>query len=103
MVKARDTIKVWWVLYVCQATGAARAFLAPGYDTASFLLAHDKFLSLSGKPQTITSDRGSQLRKASRVVNFTDSKDPANWDWDAIENAGSRDGTQWVFIPPGSQ
>ena len=31
MVKARDTMKVWWVLYVCQATGAARAFLAPGY------------------------------------------------------------------------
>ena len=101
--RVKGTMKVWGVVYLCQATGAARAFLCPGYDTGSFVTAHDKFLAICGNPKTITSDRGSQLRKASRVLDYTAAEDPSNWNWEAIQGKGAQLGTEWVFLPPGTQ
>ena len=103
MVNARGSLKVWGVIYVCQGTGGVRSYLCPGYSTSAFLIAHGKFLAHCGNPATITSDRGSQLKKSARVLEYTDAQDPAKWEWDAISAAGAKQGTTWIFIPPGTQ
>ena len=103
MVNARALMKVWGVIYVCQGTGAVRAYLCPGYDTKSFLTSHEKFLAHSGNPVTITSDQGSQLKKAAKVLEINEAENPANWDWNSVKSAGARLGTDWVFLPPGTQ
>ena len=77
--------------------------MCTGYDTKSFITAHDKYLAHCGNPQTITSDRGSQLRLASKVLDFTEAEDPSKWDWTLLQNVGAKQGTEWIFIPPGSQ
>ena len=56
-----------------------------------------------GNPQTITSDCGSQLRKVAKVLDFSEAENPANWDWKIVQEAGARLGTNWIFIPPGTQ
>ena len=96
-------MKVWGAIYICQGTGAVRIYLCPGYDTKAFITAHDKFLAHCGNPQAITSDCGSQLRKVSKVLDFNESENPANWDWKSVQEAGARLGTEWIFIPPGTQ
>ena len=103
MVNSRSLMKVWGGIYICQGTGAVRIYLCPGYDTKAFITAHDKFLAHCGNPKTITSDCGSQLRKVSKVLDFTEAENPANWDWRAVQEAGARLGTEWIFIPPGTQ
>ena len=103
MVNARSMMKVWGVIYICQGTGAVRSYLCPGYDTKAFITAHDKFLAHCGNPKTITSDRGTQIRKAAKVLEFNDAEDPAKWNWDLVKTAGAKLGTDWVFIPSGTQ
>ena len=103
MVNARSAMKVWGVIYICQGTGAVRSYLCPGYDTKAFITAHDKFLAHCGNPQTITSDRGSQIKKAAKVLEYTEAQDPSKWNWDLVKNAGAKLGTDWIFIPPGTQ
>ena len=103
MVNSRSSMKVWGAIYICQGTGAVRVYLCPGYDTKAFITAHDKFLAHCGNPQTITSDRGSQLRKVAKVLDFNEVENPANWDWKVVQEAGARLGTNWVFIPAGTQ
>ena len=96
-------MKVWGAIYICQGTGAVRIYLCPGYDTKAFITAHDKFLAHCGNPKTITSDRGSQLRKVAKVLDFNEKENPANWDWNVVQEAGARLGSDWIFIPPGTQ
>ena len=103
MVNARSTMKVWGVIYICQGTGAVRSYLCPGYDTKAFITAHDKFLAHCGNPQTITSDRGSQIKKAAKVLEYNEAEDPSKWNWNMVKTAGAKLGTDWVFIPPGTQ
>ena len=103
MVNSRSLMKVWGAIYICQGTGAVRIYLCPGYDTKAFITAHDKFLAHCGNPKAITSDRGSQLRKVAKVLDFTETENPANWDWKVVQEAGARLGTDWIFIPPGTQ
>ena len=76
MVNSRGEMKVWGSLYVCQETGGIRVNLYLGYDTKAFTIAHDKFLAHCGNPKTVTSNRGSQLRKAANVLDFAESENP---------------------------
>ena len=103
MVNTRSYMKTWAAVYICQGTGAVRVYLCPGYDTQSFLFAHEKFVAHCGNPRTITSDRGYQLRSAAKVLDVTEAESPMNWEWDKVKAMEARRGTDWIFISPGTQ
>ena len=75
-----------------------------GYDTQSFLLKHEEFIARHGAPNSVVSDRGTQLVSAGRVLaNKSDAGDkdaPISWNWAKItrDNAVSN----WIFAPIGS-
>ena len=89
--------------YLCQGTGAVNIFLCPGYDTQSFMIALDKFNSHCSNPQEITSDQGSQLKKAAGLIEFGEAQNLANLSWDSVQAAAARCGTNWIFVPLGCQ
>ena len=86
----RKTFKVWGVMFVCLATKAVAIWLAGGYDTASYMLAHQKQIAVYGTPHLLVSDRGSQLvAAAGEIVN-----------WNQLQHDTAADGTVWRFVPP---
>ena len=95
MTNKRATLKVWNIIFVCLNTKAVTMYLAPGYSTSDFLLAYDSHTSDHGKPNTVHSDRGSQLVAAGKEV--------ADYDWDEIAQKTSSHGTKWNFTPAGAQ
>ena len=102
-VNARAMMKCWVVVYCCRSTKAVELLVTCGYDTQSFLLRHAEFVSRRGSPQTIVSDRGTQLVSAGRILaNEKSSKEgtPVDWNWKRIvaENCASN----WEFVPIGS-
>ena len=63
-VNARSKMKCWMLIYCCRSTKAVVILPTCGYDTQSFLLRHEEFCAKHGAPQSIVSDRGSQLVSA---------------------------------------
>ena len=98
-VNSRARKKIWIIVYVCRSTKAVCLLACHGYDTESFLLRHEEFVSRHGAPSQIVSDRGTQLVSASQVL--AEKISPGKWDWDRItkENCAS----SWKFVPIGSQ
>ena len=76
-----------------------------GYDTQSFLLKHEEFVARHGAPNSIISDRGTQLVSAGRILARKASKEakdsPDKWDWSKITKENSA--SNWTFVPIGSQ
>ena len=103
MVKAmtdkRNTMKVWPILFVCQSTGAVHCEVMHDYGTQAFLLQWDKFTAIRGVPGVAISDCGSQLRSAKNTVTNPETEAPKNWDWEVVETAGARGGTNRRFVP----
>ena len=95
MIKKRDTMKVWPILFVCQSTGAVHCELMHGYGTHAFLLQWYRFTAIRGHPAVAVSDCGSQLTSAKNQA-------PENWDWDGVKHDGAGRGTVWRFVPPGA-
>ena len=73
------------------------------YGTAAFLLQWTKFVSIRGDPEVVVSDRGSQLTSKNNVVAFSDKESPTAWGWDEVKAEGARKGTDWRWVPAGSQ
>ena len=73
-VNKRATVKVWFVLFCCCATGAVDVRIMEDYSTESFLLAFVRFSCRYGYPKTLLIDEGSQLVKGctDMVISFTD-------------------------------
>ena len=103
MTNKRNTMKVWPLLFVCQSTGAVHCEVMHSYGTQAFLLQWERFTAIRGVPGVAVSDCGSQLRSAKNTVAYPDAEAPKNWDWEGVENAGTRCGTSWKFVPPGAQ
>ena len=59
----RATIKVWFVIFCCCATGAVDIKVAEDYSTSSFIQAFIRFSCKVGYPRKILPDAGSQLVK----------------------------------------
>ena len=95
MANKRSTLKVWNVIIVCLNTKAVTMYLAPGYATDDFMIAYNSHTSDHGLPNTVHSDKGSQLVAAGNEV--------ANFEWDIIARRTSVQGTKWVFAPAGAQ
>ena len=68
MVNKRASMKVWPLVFVCQATGATAVLLMHDYGTEAFLLQYEHFTSVRGHPAKIVSDKGSQLTSAGNYV-----------------------------------
>ena len=88
MTNKRATLKVWNVVFVCLNTKAVKMYLAPGYSTQDFLIAYDNHISDHGKPNTVHSDKGSQLVAAG--------KENADYDWDE----GMKSHEKHLFMAP---
>ena len=102
VVNKRSTMKVWPLLFVCQATGALHISLMHDYGTEAFILQYRSFVALRGKPAKVTSDRGSQLTSKGNVV-VTPAEHPANWGWQEVVDRTAQEGTEWEFVPAGCQ
>ena len=70
----RATIKVWFVLFCCCATGAVDVKIMEDYSADSFLLAFIRFSCRYGYPKTLLIDEGSQLVKgcSDMIISFVD-------------------------------
>ena len=97
-VSKRVTMKTWVLLYGCLATKALVLLLTSGYDTDSFLLRHEEFVSRHGNPATIYSDRGTNLVGAGGILG---SSGEEAWDWAKIVSRNKA--SNWTFAPVGCQ
>ena len=99
-VNRRAKMKVWILVYTCRATKAVCLLATPGYSTADFLSKHEEFVYRKGKPDSIVSDRGTQLVAAGITIANRDL--PVNkLDWSKVTNANAT--TDWKFVPIGGQ
>ena len=97
----RSRLKVWPVVMGCLNTGALHLELAHNYGTDALLTALESFTGIRGYPDTLYSDRGSQLQKAAA---YTASKEnPENWDWNQVEESLAANKTTIKFCHPGCQ
>ena len=98
-VNKRSRSKCWIIVYVCRSTKAVCLLPTASYDTESFLVRHEEFVSRKGQPQSIVSDRGSNLVKSGIII--AEKESPANWNWEEVtrRNAASN----WEFVPVGAQ
>ena len=103
MVNKRAQMKVWPIIFVCQATGAVHVNVMHNYGTDAFLLQFQSFVSIRGTPAKVVSDKGSQLTSSTNVVAFTQKEDPANWGWDKVKSKMVGSGTEWEFVGAGCQ
>ena len=101
MNNARSKLKVWPVVFGCHITGALHSELAWTYGADVFCVVFSSFVALRGRPETVYTDRGSQLVKASSYLGAKEH--PGDWDWGAVEEKTGREGTAWRFCPPGAQ
>ena len=103
-VNARAKKKCWMLVYCCRSTKAVEILPTCGYDTQSFLLRHEEFVARHSAPQTIVSDRGTQLVSAGIVLAKKTAKPdqdtPDRWDWAEITRKNQV--TNWHFVPIGS-
>ena len=84
-VNARASMKCWILVYCCRSTKAVEILPTCGYSTQSFLLRHEEFVARHGPPQSIVSDRGSQLVSAGLVLaKKKDVASPSEWGWSQI-------------------
>ena len=102
MVNKRSTMKVWPLLFVCQATGALHISLMHDYGTEAFILQYRSYVAIRGKPAKVTSDRGSQLTSKGNVV-VSATEHPRNWGWQDVADRTAQEGTVWEFVPAGCQ
>ena len=102
MTNKRAQMKVWPIIFVCQATGAIHLEVMHDYGTEAFLLQWRHYTAVRGKPSIVVSDKGSQLTSGTNVIAMA-KEDPANWDWDRISEEGTRAGVEWKFVPAGCQ
>ena len=98
-VNKRVRSKCWIVVYVCRSTKAVCLLPTSGYDTESFLVRHEEFISRKGQPRSIVSDRGSNLVKSGIVLAAKHS--PAAWNWEEVVRRNSA--STWEFVPIGAQ
>ena len=99
-VNARAKMKVWVLVYTCRATKAVSLFATSGYSTADFLSKHEEFVYRHGRPDSVVSDRGSQLVAAGIVI--ANKELPVNkLDWKKVVSVNCA--TDWKFVPVGGQ
>ena len=98
-VKGRASKKVFPMLLVCLVTKCLHVQIASGYDTQSFMLQLQDFMSIRGRPLTIYTDAGNQLVKAGTLDK--DLLDGVKWS-KVVEDT-AKEGITWRHAPAGAQ
>ena len=98
VVNKRAEMKVWPLLFVCQATGAMHLEVMHNCSTEALLLQWDRFVGIRGTPRKVVSDQGKQLTSSSNTATFSTKESPEAWDWKALEEVGAKAGTEWEFV-----
>ena len=95
VVKKRTQLKVYGLLFNCLASRAVYIDLAEGYDKSSFLKVFRRLVALRGFPQTVYSDRGTQLVAANKQLDrmSTSGDERAS----ALLSFSVKGGTIWKF------
>ena len=102
-VNSRAKMKCWMLVYCDRATKAVEILPTCGYSTQSFLLRHEEFVARHSAPQSIVSDRGTQLVSAGLILAKKSLKagdTPEQWDWSQITRKNQA--SNWHFVPIGS-
>ena len=101
-VNSRAKMKCWMLVYCCRSTKAVEILPTCGYSTQSFLLRHEEFISRHGAPESIVSDRGTQLVSAGITLAKKNAEvdSPNQWDWEEITKKNQA--SNWHFVPIGS-
>ena len=91
-VKGRCKKKVYGVIINCLSTRASYVDLVEGYDADGLLTTLRRFIAIRGFPRSMYSDRGSQLKLASKeICQMTQ-------DHQKLSNFGREGGMEWNFI-----
>ena len=98
-VNRRSRSKCWIIVYICRSTKAVCLLPTASYDTESFLVRHEEFIARKGLPQSIVSDRGTNLVKSGIIIAEKDK--PSCWNWDEVVRKNSA--SNWEFVPVGAQ
>ena len=98
-VNKRSRSKCWIIAYICRSTKAVCLLPTCGYDTESFLIRHEEFVSRMGQPKSIVSDRGMNLVKSGIVI--AEKNSPSSWNWDEVVRRNCA--SSWEFVPVGAQ
>ena len=67
----RNTIKIWFVVYVCSTTSTTSIKVMDNYSATAFLQSFVRFSSEVGYPKTLMCDEGSQLVKGCESMSLT--------------------------------
>ena len=94
-------MKVWPLLFVCQATGAMHLEVMHDYGTEALQLQWDRFIALRGTPRKVVSNQGKQLTSSSNAAAFSNKENPESWNWKELQEAGAKAGTEWEFVAAG--
>ena len=96
----RVKMKTWVLVYTCRATKAVCLLATSGYSTSDFLCKHEEFVFRKGQPDSVVSDRRTQIVAAGVVIGNKDL--PINKvDWKKVTSVNST--TDWTFVPIGAQ
>ena len=76
VVNKRAGMKVWPILFVCQAMGALHIEVMTDYCTQALLLQWQKFVSIRGMPRKVVCDQGKQLTSSKKVAAFPAKETP---------------------------
>ena len=94
----RRSMKRWCCLFTCLTTRAVHIEVVRSLDTASCLVAINRFISRRGKPATIVSDNGTNFVGSAREL-----KEYINsWNHDQITSELAHKHVVWNFNPPGA-
>lgn len=97
-VQNRTSGKAYGIMFTDLAMKAVHIEAVFGYDTSNFLMALSSFASISGWPEKIYSDPGSQLVGAERELKKAWKK----IDRKSLQRSSAQDGSAWVFGPADS-
>ena len=99
-LRNKITSKMWLLVIVCSLTGAIAFQCLESYSTNSFILGLKTFIQRFRSPQILTSDPGTQLKKAAKL-NQTPEETEGDLDLaSAMKNFPS---TQFIVCPRESQ
>lgn len=98
--KNARSYKAYITLFVCEATSAVHLELVIDYTTERFIAAYKRFTSKRGICATLRSDCGTNLKGADSELRKLFSS--ASKEFGSLASLLTKDGTQWMFNPPGA-
>ncbi|XP_015120508.1 uncharacterized protein LOC107043488 [Diachasma alloeum] len=98
--RGAKTFKGFLAIFVCFTTSAVHIELVSDYSTQGFLASYKRFTARRRICSTITSDCGTNVVGANKALRLL--FDAAGKEANVIAHSLVKDGTKWMFNPPGA-